>query len=111
MGGSPKRTNMNIWIVANMRPATFGLQIMTSFDMSIPYKLHDAALHQVNKLGYNGNAAVDLSLNTVPTVASGEPMRIVANIQPSIPIEFVSNLVANCKDNAINANETTYVFK
>ena len=89
-----------------MRPATLGLQIIISFDIRIPYKLHDAALHQVNKLGYNGNAAVDLSFKTVPIVASGEPMRIVASMQPSIPIEFVSNVVANFIDSPINANET-----
>ena len=105
VGGSPNNTNMNIWIVAKMRPATLGLHIMTSLEMSRPYTLHDAALHQVNKLGYRGRAAVDLSFSTVPRVASGEPISTVASTQPSMPIDVVSNTVANFNDNPIKANE------
>ena len=86
LGGNPYKANINIWIEAKARPIPLGPKIMTSCATSVPYKTQHNAFNHVEKEFINGNAAVDFSFKTVPSVANGEPLSITANEQPMRPI-------------------------
>ena len=72
-----------------------------SFAICNPYKVQEHEFNQVKTLGRKGSDSVDLSLITVLTVASGEPLNTTASPQPIKPIELKSPFDANRIENII----------